>query len=51
MFLDGNRVVSASLNGSVIDYQHAVLPMNLADTGDDAPAWDVIIVKLPTGEL
>ncbi len=51
MFFDGNRVVSASLDGSVIDHQHAVLPMNLPDTGDDAPAGDLIIVKLPTGKL
>ena len=51
MFFDRNRVVGATLDGGVIDDQHAVAAVNLAHSRDDSSARNLVIVELPPGQL
>ena len=44
VLLDGERVVGAALDGGVVGDDHALLPGDHADAGDDARARGVVLV-------
>src|SRR6266516_861388 len=47
VFLDGHGIVGATLDGSVIGDDHAFLPFDHADTGDDTCRRRLVLVHIP----
>ena len=47
MFLDGHRIVGATLNGSIIGDDHTFLPFHQPDACDDTGRGRLVVVHIP----
>jgi hypothetical protein len=50
VLLHGQREVGAAFDGRVVRDDHAVAPLDHADSGDDAGARRLVVVQLPRRE-